>query len=73
MLRRGPTSITLTSADVDQYEETRKRRAREAQEQQAASQAFNYSEVAKGKGSNDGLKPTSKEKSKKDRIMGSGR
>jgi hypothetical protein len=70
MLRRAPTTITLTAADVQQYEENRERRILEARQQQAAAQA--YQEANKGKGANDSSK-TSKEKSKKDRIMGGGR
>lgn len=73
MLRRAPTTITLTSADVQVYEENRERRLLEARQREAASQAYNRADGTNGKGTNDASKPTSKEKGKKDRIMGSGR
>jgi hypothetical protein len=73
MLRRAPTTITLTSQDVQQYEENRERKILEARQKQAAAEAFNNSKGTKGKGSNDGSKLAPKEKSKKERIMGSGR
>ena len=73
MLRRAPTTITLTSADIEQYEANRQRKLWEQQQQQASSQSADGSEKGKDKDPNDELKPFPQhQKSKKDRIMGSG-
>lgn len=74
MLRRTPTTITLTTADIEQYEANRQRKLWEAQQAQASSQSSTVdSDKGKEKDPNDELKPFPKEKSKKDRIMGTGR
>jgi hypothetical protein len=74
MLRRTPTTITLTTADIEQYEANRQRKLWEAQQAQASPQSSTVgSDKGKEKDPNDELKPFPKEKSKKDRIMGSGR
>jgi hypothetical protein len=63
MLRRAPTTITLTQADIEQWEVSRQRKLHEAQEKLAAEIAANESSVgAKSK--------ESRQKSTKDRIMG---
>jgi hypothetical protein len=59
MLRRAPTTITLTQADIEQWEANRHRKIQEAQEKRDAAAA---TDVAKSK--------EPKQKSKKDRIMG---
>jgi hypothetical protein len=59
MLRRAPTTITLTQADVEQWEANRHRKIQEAQEKRGGAAA---TDVAKSK--------EPKQKSKKDRIMG---
>ncbi|KAI4648037.1 hypothetical protein J4E93_004448 [Alternaria ventricosa] len=60
MLRRTPTTITLTQADIEQWEASRQRKLHEAQQKLEAEIAANESNaVAK-----------SKQKSTKDRIMG---
>ncbi|KAF2707757.1 hypothetical protein K504DRAFT_458243 [Pleomassaria siparia CBS 279.74] len=71
MLRRAPTTITLTSTDVEQYEANRARKLWEQQQQQSSSQSSDASE--KGRDPNDDLKPfPQQQKSRKDRIMGLG-
>jgi FtsZ-binding cell division protein ZapB len=59
MLRRAPTTITLTQADVEQWEANRHRKIQEAQEKRDAATA---TDAAKCK--------ERKQKSRKDRIMG---
>ncbi|KAF2799125.1 hypothetical protein K505DRAFT_78402 [Melanomma pulvis-pyrius CBS 109.77] len=72
MLRRAPTTITLTSVDVEQYEANRQRKMWE-QQQQASSQSSDGSEKGNERDPNDELKPfPQQQKSKKDRIMGLG-
>ncbi|USP77042.1 nedd8-activating enzyme e1 catalytic subunit [Curvularia clavata] len=60
MLRRAPTTITLTQSDIDQWEATRQRKMHEAQQQQQQEEASAVNEAK------------AKQRSKKDRIMGSG-
>jgi hypothetical protein len=68
MLRRAPTTITLTSTDVEQYESNRARKIWEQQQQQAAS-----STDGSENGKHDELKQDPQpQKSRKDRIMGHG-
>ena len=60
MLRRNPTTIPLTQADLELYETNRQRKLWEKQQQQqASSQSTESSEKAK-----------EKEKGKKERILG---
>ncbi len=67
MLRRAPTTITLTTADIEQYEANRQRKLwekqqlqeQQMQQQAASSQSTDNSSRAK--------EPT---RSTKDRIMG---
>lgn len=61
MLRRAPTKISLTAADVEQYEATRVKN----QDQQTTSQIANDPAVGQGSAKTD--------QSQKDRIMGTGR
>jgi len=73
MLRRAPTTIMLTPADVEQYEANRQRKLWEQQQQAASSQSSNGSEKDKSKGPNDEMKQfPQQQRSKKDRIMGVG-
>lgn len=63
MLRRAPTTIQLTQADIDQYEANRKRKLWEQQQKQqqaASSQSSQGAENAQ----------QAQQKSKKDRVMG---
>lgn len=63
MLRRAPTTIQLTQADIEQYEANRQRKLWEQQQQQQqqnSSQSTQSSEKAK----------QMPQKSKKDRILG---
>jgi hypothetical protein len=80
MLRRAPTTITLTSADVEQYEHNRQRKHWERQQQQeqtssqsGASQSTEGSESGQVKDQNEDLKQAARDKMKRDRIMGTGR
>jgi hypothetical protein len=60
MLRRNPTTIALTQADLDLYEANRQRKLWEKQQQQqASSQSTESSE-----------KTQEKEQGKKERILG---
>jgi hypothetical protein len=61
MLRRNPTTIALTQADLDLYEANRQRKLweKQQQQQQASSQSTESSE-----------KTQEKEKGKKERILG---
>jgi hypothetical protein len=69
MLRRAPTTITLTSTDVEQYESNRARKLWEQQQQQQAASSTDGSE----NGKQDALEQSSqRQKSRKDRIMGHG-
>lgn len=69
MLRRAPTTVALTQADIDQYEANRKRKLQEQQqlEQQEKQASIEFSDTNKPAVEKAPLK------SKKDRIMGSGR
>jgi sensor domain CHASE-containing protein len=62
MLRRNPTTITLTQADLELYEANRQRKLWEKQQQQASSQSTESSEKAHEK--------EQAAKSKKDRVLG---
>jgi hypothetical protein len=61
MLRRNPTTIALTQADLDLYEANRQRKLweKQQQQQQASSQSTESSE-----------KTQEKEQGKKERILG---
>jgi hypothetical protein len=59
MLRRAPTTVTLTQADIEQWEANRHRKIQVAQEKRDVAAA---ADAAKSK--------EPKPKSKKDRIMG---
>jgi len=59
MLRRAPTTITLTQNDIEQWEVDRKRKVHEAQQK--------LEDERQAQSANDAR---SKQKSKKDRIMG---
>ena len=63
MLRRAPTTITLTQADIEQCEAGRQRRLHEAQQKLE-------SEVAANQTAADGKYKESRQRSTKDRIMG---
>lgn len=63
MLRRAPTTITLTQADIEQYEANRQRKIWEQQQQAAAAQATISSSKAKEQSG-------PQQKTRKDRIMG---
>ncbi|KAF2739282.1 hypothetical protein EJ04DRAFT_508984 [Polyplosphaeria fusca] len=74
MLRRAPTTISLTAADIERYEAQRKQRLWQQQQQQQQQQSSSQSTIS----SESGKKVTSsdkkpREKSAKDRIMGIGR
>ncbi|KAK1914868.1 hypothetical protein P3342_010859 [Pyrenophora teres f. teres] len=60
MLRRAPTTITLTQTDIEQWEQDRKRKVHEVQQKLEDEQRNAQS-------ANDAK---AKQKSKKDRIMG---
>ncbi|KAF2253344.1 hypothetical protein BU26DRAFT_418825 [Trematosphaeria pertusa] len=69
MLRRKPTTITLTSADLELYEANRQRKLWEKQQQQRqASQSTEGSDEGKAQATNGAAVP--QQKSQKDRIMG---
>ncbi|CAE7202441.1 hypothetical protein CFE70_008440 [Pyrenophora teres f. teres 0-1] len=59
MLRRAPTTITLTQTDIEQWEQDRKRKVHEVQQKLEDEQRNAQS-------ANDAK---AKQKSKKDRIM----
>lgn len=63
MLRRAPTTITLTQADIEQWEASRQRKLHEAQQKLEAEIAANQSAI-------DARANQPKQKSTKDRIMG---
>jgi hypothetical protein len=69
MLRRAPTTITLTSTDVEQYESNRDRKIWEQQQQQQAASSTEGSESGKHDELTQDPQP---QKSRKDRIMGHG-
>lgn len=71
MLRRAPTTITLTQADIEQYEANRQRKLweRQQQQQQQQQQAASAQSTDSSAKTKDQPVPT---KSKKDRIMGGG-
>ncbi|EMD94327.1 hypothetical protein COCC4DRAFT_58271 [Bipolaris maydis ATCC 48331] len=58
MLRRAPTTITLTQNDIEQWEAVRQRKLYEAKQQQAEQEQQQAS------------REEAKARSKKDRIMG---
>lgn len=60
MLRRAPTTITLTQNDIEQWEAVRQRKLYEAKQQQ--QQAEQEQQAAS--------REEAKARSKKDRIMG---
>jgi hypothetical protein len=60
MLRRAPTTIQLTQADIEQYEANRQRKLWEQQQQQNSLQSTQSSEKS----------VQVPQKSKKDRILG---
>lgn len=62
MLRRAPTTIQLTQADIEQYEANRQRKLWEQQQQQNSSQSTQASEKDKAQ--------QVPQKSKKDRVLG---
>lgn len=70
MLRRAPTTIGLTQADVDQFEANRQRKIWEQQQQQQQEQATTAQSTDGHAKTND---PSALIKNKKDRIMGGGR
>ncbi|KAF2468187.1 uncharacterized protein BDR25DRAFT_232635 [Lindgomyces ingoldianus] len=74
MLRRAPTTITLTAADVEQFEANRQRKLWEKQQaqQQVSSPSATSSQNVKEKKSKNGVNLSANGKSKKDRIMGTG-
>jgi len=63
MLRRAPTTITLTQADIEQWEASRQRKLHEAQQKLEA-------EVAANQSTSDGKSQEARQRSTKDRIMG---
>jgi hypothetical protein len=67
MLRRTPTSITLTQDDITRYEEARKKRLLAQQQAEASSGVF-----MSGKGTEQGTVTAQGGRSKEDRIMGAG-
>lgn len=70
MLRRPATTIQLTQADVDKYEENRQRKLYEQQQAQAQRQVSSQSTEA-SENTKERI-PAVPMKSKKDRIMGGG-
>ncbi|KAF9699374.1 hypothetical protein EKO04_002236 [Ascochyta lentis] len=67
MLRRAPTTIQLTQADIDQYEANRQRKLWEQQQQQQQQQEQQNS--SQSTQSSDKVQQVP-QKSKKDRILG---
>ena len=67
MLRRKPTTIQLTQADVDQYEERRQRKLWEQQQAQHQQQA------ASSQSTDTSAKGNDQSATMKSRIMGGGR
>jgi hypothetical protein len=63
MLRRNPTTIALTQADLDLYEANRQRKLWEKQQQQQQQQASSQS-------TESSEKTQEKEQGKKERILG---
>ncbi|KAF2270640.1 hypothetical protein CC78DRAFT_573932 [Lojkania enalia] len=70
MLRRAPTTITLTDEDVKQYEKRREQILWLQQQQQASAQSTDSSNAGKKVENSQGVDTAAQEKSKKDRIMG---
>jgi len=76
MLRREPTVISLTQADIDQYDANRKRKllARQQQQVKAAQAAQSAQSAESAHSSQDSEKTQSiqqePQKSNQDRIMG---
>jgi hypothetical protein len=69
MLRRPATTISLTQADIEEYDANRARKiweAQQAQKQQPSSQSSDVTDKAKEQPQQVPMK------SKKDRIMGAG-
>jgi hypothetical protein len=64
MLRRNPTTIALTQADLDLYEANRQRKLWEKQQQQQQQQQ------ASSQSTESSEKTQEKEKGKKERILG---
>lgn len=74
MLRRAPTTITLTQADIEQYEANRQRKLQEKQQQQQQQQEEEQGASIQSTNTSDQtVVDQPPVKSKKDRIMGSGR
>ncbi|KAF2750650.1 hypothetical protein M011DRAFT_474163 [Sporormia fimetaria CBS 119925] len=62
MLRRGPTTISLTAVDIERYQANRERRMQEQQEQaQAAAQADHAHERDAQKGTSDSMEDVTTE------------
>ncbi|XPS93302.1 hypothetical protein M3J09_002662 [Ascochyta lentis] len=68
MLRRAPTTIQLTQADIDQYEANRQRKLWEQQQQQQQQQQEQQNS-SQSTQSSDKVQQVP-QKSKKDRILG---
>jgi hypothetical protein len=66
MLRRNPTTIALTQADLDLYEANRQRKLWEKQQQQQQQQQ----QQASSQSTESSEKTQEKEKGKKERILG---
>ncbi|KAH9879189.1 hypothetical protein J1614_002627 [Plenodomus biglobosus] len=75
MLRRAPTTITLTQADIEQYEANRQRKLQEKKQQQQQQQQEEEqgASIQSTNASDQTVVDQPPVKSKKDRIMGSGR
>jgi hypothetical protein len=67
MLRRSPTSITLTQDDITRYEESRQKRLLAQQQAELSSGGLKSS-----KGSDQSTAIARSGRSKEDRIMGTG-
>jgi hypothetical protein len=65
MLRRNPTTIALTQADLDLYEANRQRKLWEKQQQQQQQQ-----QQASSQSTESSEKTQEKEQGKKERILG---
>lgn len=74
MLRRAPTTITLTSADIELYEARRQRKLWEQQQQQQQQQANSSQSTENSENiqEKDFKVVPQTQKSKTDRIMGTG-
>jgi hypothetical protein len=67
MLRRTPTSITLTQDDITRYEEARQKRLLAQQQAEMSSGAYRS-----GNGTEQAIATTRGGRSKEERIMGGG-